>query len=516
MSAGPGSGELRVLLRAVTGKDASMSVRLLERAGIEALPCTGPRHLLQQIAGGAGALMVAEEALGEPGFEQVIVALRSQPAWSDLPAIVLARPGADSPAIARAMSELANITVLERPVRVAALVSVVRSALAARKRQYQLRAMLDGLREADLRKTEFLATLAHELRNPLAPLRNGLAILNRQEVERTRAMELYGMMERQVGHMVRLIDDLLEVSRITRGKLQLRLEPVDVVQVLRDAADVSRPLVEENGLELVLDLPQEPWPAMGDKVRLVQVFSNLLNNAARYSVRQGRIEVEMKREDGTGRVSIRDGGIGIAPADLPRIFDMFVQVSDASRAPRAGLGIGLTLVRTLVDLHQGEVSAHSEGLGHGSTFTVRLPLLPATEPVGPAPAQTPAVSGQQVLVVDDNRDAADSLASLLEMLGCTPQTAYSGAEALRLAVTTKPAIAILDIGMPDMDGCELARRIRSLPGTAGIYLVALTGWGQEPDRARVSAAGFDQHLLKPVAVEDLVRTLSAAVPAPQR
>lgn len=493
-----------------------MTVQLLERAGIAVQPCTGPQHLLQEIAKGAGALMVAEEALGEPGFEQVGAALRSQPAWSDLPVIVLARPGADSPAIARAMDELANVTVLERPVRVAALVSVVRSALAARRRQYEQRGTLEGLREADQRKTEFLATLAHELRNPLAPLRNALIILNRQEVDRPRALELYGMMERQVGHMVRLVDDLLEMSRITRGKLQLRLEAIDVVEVLRDAVEVSRPLIDEKGLELVLNLPPEPWPAMGDKVRLVQVFSNLLNNAARYSERNRRIQVDMMRERETGRVSVRDEGIGIAAADLRQIFDMFVQVSDASRAPRAGLGIGLTLVRTLVDLHGGEVSAHSDGLGRGATFTVRLPLLPAAEPVRPAGAQYPAASGHRVLVVDDNRDAADSLASLLEMLGSTPHTAYSGAEAFRLVEATRPTVAILDIGMPGMDGCELAQRIRAHPDAAGIYLVALTGWGQEPDRARVRAAGFDRHLLKPVAVDDLVRVLSEPPVPPAR
>ena len=504
------AGELRVLLRAATAKDGELIGSMLAREAVETTSCFTPEDLLREIARGAGAVVIAEELLYDPGFARVVAALQAQPDWSDLPVIVLARPGADSPAIARIMEALGSLTVLERPMRVATFISAVRAALAGRKRQYVLRATVEGLREADQRKTEFLATLAHELRNPLAPMRTALSVLMSRQPDPVTSRKFFEMMDRQVQHMVRLIDDLLEVSRITRGKIALQIHPIDLVEVLRDAADVSRPLAEAASQQLVLRLPAGRIHVAADKVRLVQVFANLMNNASRYSPAGTQIEIALAREGRDAEVVVRDYGIGIPQDMLGEVFELFVQVGDAARAAQGGLGIGLTLVRKLVELHGGSVEAQSAGTGQGSVFTVRLPTSEREEALAPAAAEPVDLQGQSVLIVDDNADAADSLALLVSMFGADVRVAYGGADALRLIDEARPEIGILDLGMPGMDGYELARRLRGSPETEGMFLVALTGWGQDSDRVKVSAAGFDRHLLKPVGIQDLAMALQEA------
>lgn len=504
------ASELRVLLKMVTSKDASMVIRLLARSGITAETCADASALAGEMSAGAGAVVIAEEVLADQGFGRVMFALRAQPPWSDLPVIVIARTGVDSIAITEAVEQLANLTVLERPMRASSLVSSVRTALAARKRQYQLRATLEGLHEADQRKTEFLATLAHELRNPLAPMRTGLTILSKMQPDPDKAQSLYAMMDRQLTHLVRLIDDLMEVSRITRGRIELQPSPVALDRVVLDAVEVSKPLLIAAGQELVLDLHCAPCTVNGDSVRLTQVFANLLNNASKYTPPAGRILVDMRSDDSTVAVQITDTGIGIPPHMLESVFDMFVQVSGTSRAAQGGLGIGLTLVRSLVELHGGRVSARSGGAGSGTTMTVELPLMPST-----VPAEQPALPdvthdsarGQRIFVVDDNRDAADSLAHLLGLMGAETSVAYGAREALAAMSVSPPTLAFIDIGMPVMDGYELANRIRAAHALAGTVLVALTGWGQTTDRERIMAAGFDHHLLKPADINELARVL---------
>lgn len=504
------TSELRVLLRMITSKDASMVIRLLARSGIEAQSCGDAAELAAEMSAGAGAVVIAEEVLADPGFGRVMLALRAQPAWSDVPVIVVARTGVDSIAITEAVEQLANLTVLERPMRASSLVSSVRTALAARKRQYQLRATLEGLHEADQRKTEFLATLAHELRNPLAPLRTGLTILARMNPSPEKAQSLYAMMDRQLSHMVRLIDDLMEVSRITRGKIELQAESVALDRVVLDAVEVSKPLFVAAEQELVLDLHCAPCNVHGDAVRLTQVFANLLNNASKYTPPNGRVVVTMRSDAGSVQVQITDTGIGIPPHMLDSIFDMFVQVSGTSRAAQGGLGIGLTLVRSLVELHDGRVSASSGGAGTGTTMTVELPLVPsATAARASASPAAPhqAAQGHRIFVVDDNRDAADSLAHLLGLMGADTSVAYGAREALAAMSADPPTIAFIDIGMPVMDGYELANRIRATPELADAVLIALTGWGQATDKERIMAAGFDHHLLKPADIHELARVL---------
>ena len=507
-----GPAEQRILVRAPTAKDGAMAETVLRRAGLDAHSFLALDTLVQEIGRGAGAIVLAEEALADPAAAALTRTLAEQAPWSDLPVLVLARQGADSRAIGQAMAIQANVTVIERPVRMASFVSSVRSAMRARMRQYDLRSLLQGLREADQRKTEFLATLAHELRNPLAPLLTAISLLARQDPQRPEPARHYAMMRRQINHMVRLVDDLMEVSRITRGKIELDLAAVELQRVVRDAIDLSRPLLDKAQHVLEVQVPDEPLLLHGDGVRLTQVFSNLLNNAAKYTPRAGHIAVVARRDGEHAVVEVRDDGIGIAPEMLDSIFDMFVQASGTTKSAQGGLGIGLTLVKSLVELHGGSVSVASDGLGRGAQFSVRLPMrASAATLTQPAPA-TPATAAPHAaltLVVDDNRDAADTLAEFIQALGHTVIVAYSGQDALRVLANTQPALAILDIGMPGMDGCALAQHIRHDPAHAGMLLIALTGWGQPRDRERTSAAGFDHHLVKPLDVDALVKILQA-------
>lgn len=368
-----------------------------------------------------------------------------------------------------------------------------------------------ALQEADRRKDEFLAILAHELRNPLAPLRNALSLMklvgnDPQALEQTR-----GIMERQLRQMVRLIDDLMDVSRISRGKIELRKERLELAAVIKDALETTRPLIEESGHELALTYPPEPLFLHADPTRLAQVFSNLLNNAAKYTGRGGHIRLTVEREENDVLVKVRDTGIGI-PADMiHRIFEMFTQVDRSLERPLGGLGIGLSLVRSLVELHGGSVEARSDGPGQGSELIVRLPVDPPARQAQPAreDGDHVAPARHRILVVDDNKDAADSLAMLLALQGSEVRTAYDGLEAVEAAAAFEPDVILSDIGMPRMDGYEAAQQIRQQCRGRKVVLVAMTGWGQEEDRRRSIEAGFDLHLVKPVDLAELERLLGS-------
>jgi signal transduction histidine kinase/CheY-like chemotaxis protein len=507
--------EQRILLNTVTVRDATITGSLLERAGIRSYACRSVVELARELERGAGALLIAEETLTDPDIGGVVALLRRQPQWSDLPVLIIAGSGLVSNAVLEALDMPANITVIERPLRIVALISAVRSALRARSRQYELRAVLEGLREADRRKTEFIATLAHELRNPLAPLSTALAILTLKPHEPEQARPHYEMMRRQISHMVRLIDDLMEVSRITRGKIELKTETVPLERILREAAELSRPALQSGGHELHMAAPEAAFFVRGDAVRLTQVFSNLLNNAAKYTPRGGRIDVHVERAGERVHVRVCDNGVGIPPDMLAAIFEMFVQVSNTSRAGQGGLGIGLTLVKSLVELHGGTVRASSEGEGCGTEIVVDLPLAAIDERAAELPRGGVRADqlGEQIMIVDDNCDAADSLSALLTSYGARTLVAYSGVSALEMLAANEPSVAILDIGMPGLDGYELARCVRNDPRHSHILLIALTGWGQPEDRSRIAAAGFDHHFLKPLDPEALIKTICERRPA---
>jgi PAS domain S-box-containing protein len=375
----------------------------------------------------------------------------------------------------------------------------------------------EALRQANRRKDEFLAMLAHELRNPLAPIRNALQVLKMARLDGATAERTREIMERQVHHLVRLVDDLLDVSRVMRGKVELRKEPVELASVVARAVETAQGLIEAQGQELTIRLPDESLPLDADPVRLAQVVGNLLTNAAKYTDSDGRISLTARREGGQAVLCVRDTGIGIPPDMLPKVFDLFVQVDHATTKAQGGLGIGLTLVKSLVEMHGGTVEAHSPGPGEGSEFVVRLPLLtreqdpPGKKEAGDQPQ--PHSSGRRLLVVDDNRDAAESLALLLRLQGHEVRVAHDGRAALEMVSSYRPEMIFLDIGMPGMDGYEVARRLKQMAGMPGVRLAALTGWGQQEDRRRTSQAGFDYHLVKPVepeALEELLATLKQA------
>ena len=400
--------------------------------------------------------------------------------------------------------------------RVVAASKIARDVTRQREADSERRRMEDSLRQlagdlaaADRQKNEFLATLAHELRNPLAPLGNMLEVLKRADGDaRTRALAVTTM-ERQLRQMVRLVDDLLDLNRITHNRLELRKDVVDLGGIVEHVVDASRPLADTSGHTITVAMPPAPIQLSADAVRLGQVFGNLLNNACKYTDHGGRITVRVERQGDDAVVTVSDTGAGIPADRLDGIFDMFMQVETSRERSQGGLGIGLTLVRRLAEMHGGSVEAQSAGPGQGSQFVVRLPIV--IEPrAAPQPAPPPVVADRRrILVVDDNRDAASSLAMLLELDGHSVVTAHDGASAFAAADAQRPEVALLDIGLPVITGDEVCRRIRQEPWGRGMILIALTGWGQAEDRTRTREAGFDGHLVKPVNSADLVTLLGS-------
>jgi PAS domain S-box-containing protein len=395
------------------------------------------------------------------------------------------------------------------------LATITRDITAQKRAEDELRRVAADLSEADHRKSEFLATLAHELRNPLAPIRTGLDMLRMAPADAAAAERVYGMMDRQLGHLIHLVDDLLDIARITRGKIELQKEPVLLRTIIATAVETSTALIEAHRHELSVALPPDPLELEADVTRMVQVLSNLLNNAAKYTPAGGRIRLSAWREDGHAVIAVADGGIGIPQESIGSVFEMFTQVRGSLDRAQGGLGIGLSLVRRLVELHGGRVSAFSGGAGQGSTFTVRLPLRPGT-PHAPAAGEQGGMAAAgpggplRVLVVDDNLDAADSLAALLDLLGHTTMVAHDGVEGLAAARAFCPDLVLLDIGLPGMSGHEVAREIRRSSALRHVVLIALTGWGAQSDQQQSQEAGFDQHLTKPVSLEALEQALAAA------
>ncbi|MDB5874911.1 MAG: hybrid sensor histidine kinase/response regulator [Ramlibacter sp.] len=395
----------------------------------------------------------------------------------------------------------------------------VAEAQAAAQRAHALVGALDAarasaaglneqLRREHSRKDEFLAMLAHELRNPLSPLVNSLGLLRMlKDLDPATVKRQLDIMGRQVDQLTRLVDDLLDVSRVSRGLIELRRERLPLAEVLDTAVEAARPAIEARRHKLQLFGERGPLHVNGDRVRLTQVFANLLQNAAKYTDPGGTISLGIVADSGRASVVVRDSGVGIPPSMLSRIFDLFEQVPVSLDRSQGGLGIGLTLVRTLAELHGGHVTAHSVGLGQGSTFTVSLPLVAAPVAGAPAPqGRALRPTDARVLVVDDNADAGDTLADMLRFMGAQARVARDGPEAITLAQSFAPDLILLDIGLPGMDGYEAARRLRELPGLQ-MRLVALTGYGSAQDRARSKAAGFDAHLVKPVSADYIEQML---------
>lgn len=387
------------------------------------------------------------------------------------------------------------------------------SEITERKRaEEELRRLAAELSSADQRKDEFLATLAHELRNPLAPIRNGLQILRLSGDDKETVEEIRTMMERQLAQMVHLVDDLLDVSRISRGKLELRKQRIELSSIVNNAVETSRPLIDASGHELTIIVPSESILVDADATRLGQVFSNILNNAAKYSEHGSRIRLAVDCQDSDVVVSIKDTGMGIPPDMLPKIFEMFTQVDRSLEKAQGGLGIGLSLVKRLVEMHGGSVVANSEGHGAGSEFVIRLPIALAMDQDSKLsideerPTNLPGQ--RRILVADDNQDAANTLAMILRIMGNEVRTVYDGLQAVQVAAVFQPDVIMLDIGMPMLNGYEACHRIREQPWSEKVVLIALTGWGQDEDKRRSQKAGFNHHMVKPVDPAALRKLLS--------
>ncbi|HVT39140.1 MAG TPA: response regulator [Gemmatimonadaceae bacterium] len=372
--------------------------------------------------------------------------------------------------------------------------------------------LTDRLREADRRKDEFLALLAHELRNPLAPVRNAVDIMRLKDYQDPDLIWCRNVIERQANHLTRLVDDLLDISRITQGKIKLRVEPTRIDAVVNGAVETSRPLIDSLKHELVIALPESPVWVRGDEVRLTQVIANLLVNAAKYQAERGRIELTVACEPEWVAITVRDRGIGIEPELLTEVFDLFSQGERTADRRQGGLGIGLSVVKNLVEMHGGNVHVASEGRGRGSEFVVRLPRITeatnGTRTHAADVASAPTGPPRRILVVDDNRDAAEGLAALLRLRGHEVLVAHDGPMALDITATEQPSVVLLDIGLPEMDGYEVCRRLRQ-QGLADAQIIAMTGYGQDRDRQRSKEAGFNTHMVKPVDIGEIITLLAA-------
>ncbi len=487
--------EQRIVIFAPVGKDARLIGQVLGRAGLDCHACPELGEVIAQLDQGAAALFVIEEAFNADFLRALTEYLAAQPAWSDLPVLVLSKEGLDSPGIRHIFERLGNVTLLERPVRGATLVSAALSARRARRRQYEMR-------EVDRRKDEFLAILGHELRNPLAPIRTAVDVLNTLPESSPRMHEIALIVERQVKHLTRLVDDLLDVARITNDKVVLKREWVALDTVLQHAVEICRPQMAAGGHVLDLRQPAGKVVLSGDRARLVQSLANVLGNAIKFSPPGAAIQLRAELEGSDIVLAVRDYGEGLEPEACARIFDLFAQGQAGRAHPLGGLGIGLSLAQRFTQMHGGTIRVHSEGRGKGCEFVLRMPIVVAErrsrDRVNASSAGMAAAQPMRVMVVDDNEDGADMLQVMLEMEGYMVAKAGTGQGAIALSQRFRPQAILMDIGLPDMQGYEAARRIRELPGGGDIVFIAMTGWGHDEARRHAAEAGMQHYLVKPV------------------
>jgi signal transduction histidine kinase len=494
--------ETRVLVTAPLGRDAKLVQQTLESADIPCQVCANLIDLRSEIVAGAGAVVLTEEALDRNGVEEVAEVVRGQLPWSQLPFLLLpaasARTEAVSARIARLM-EIADITILDRPIRRVTLISAVRAALRARGRQYQVRDLLLALESGVRDRDRFLAILGHELRNPLGAILLSIQLLEKKgsdALPRERAVIL-----RQARLLSRLVDDLLDVSRVTSGKIGLQRAPVDLRELAERCVQSVAVSAAAQRTELTLVSGDTAAVVQGDTIRLEQVMNNLLTNALKYTPPGGHVQVEVSAGPEEVVLRVSDTGVGIDPQTLPRIFELFAQADNSLDRAQGGLGIGLTLVRSLVELHGGSVSAGSPGRGEGSTFVVRLPRLRGAPPPKPAGASDAEerIAPRRILLIEDNADVREGLRLLLQETGHCVEAAEDGERGIAAAIAFAPEVALIDIGLPRMDGYSVAGRIREALGDR-VVLVALTGYGLPEDRLRAREAGFDAHVPKPATL----------------
>jgi signal transduction histidine kinase/CheY-like chemotaxis protein len=497
------------LVLAPTGRDGALTQALLEKAGLCCMVCTTLSELCERFErDGAAALLIAKEVFASDGLARLGDLLARQASWSDIPVLIFTGKAtgiAARPTTAQLLSSIGNVTLLDRPLRPVTMLSAARTALRARRRQYAARAELNAQRVAVRERDQFLAMLGHELRNPLSTIAMALHLDDDGKPSRYRAI-----LRRQTEHLTRLVDDLLDVSRVTSGKIVLRRQNVELSSLTRNVLQMLAPTLN-GALEIVQ--PDAAGPNVwvdADPARLQQVLTNLIQNAIKYTAADGKIEVTVAAEADCAVLRVRDSGVGLAPEMIERVFDLFTQVEHTLDRAKGGMGIGLTLVRSLVRLHGGTVAAESGGLGKGSVFTVTLPRIAHEDDVAPvterlertSDIQPTAAGSYDVLVVEDNEDSRELLAALLKKRGYRVFTADDGLSGVEQALEHTPRVLLVDIGLPGLDGYGVARRVRAQLGDR-VYMVALTGYGQPEDRKRALAAGFNLHLVKPIDVDTL-------------
>jgi signal transduction histidine kinase len=479
--------------------------RVLVHAGFEVIEAASGQGALDQVRARGPALVLLDVKLPDINGIEVCSRIKRDPQTRSTLVLQTSAAAVQSLDKVRALDGGAD-SYLTEPIEPAELVANVRALLRLHRAE-------EALRDADRRKDQFLATLAHELRNPLAPIRNAVELMDpKYHAAEPVVRDARMIARRQVEHLSRLVDDLLDVSRITHGKITLRMETVDIASAVATAVETNQPAIERKHHTLSVDLPELPCVIRGDPIRVSQVIGNLLSNAAKYTPDGGSIELGVRVVEGAVAIHVADNGIGIPREELADVFNLFMQSADSLARSEGGLGIGLSLARTLTELHGGTIEARSHGIGKGCEFVVQLPLAMTPEYAAAAAKQASAVDAPQskrrVMIVDDSVDGAESMSVLLEMLGHEVRVVYDGASALSAAPEFKPEVVILDIGLPDLDGYHVARALRAQPETAGALLVALTGYGQESDRQRTRAAGFDHHLVKPASLEDVERVIA--------
>ena len=502
-----------------TGRDGELVCTTLERAGIRSHGCKNAAELRSRVAEGCGAVLLAEEAVEDEAVSSFIQSLSDQPIWSDLPVILFSSHSRNAEKLLETLGTKLNITIVERPIRITMLVSAVRGALRARERQYQTRDLLLQLEQADRQKDLFLATLSHELRTPLNSIIGWIQILRSRKLDQVDVERAMEVIERNAKGQSEMISDILFVSRIITGKLEIKHEPIDVGEVVSAVVEMIRPSAEAKSLDLTVESGEfEPVPVEGDAERLQQVFLNLLTNAVKFTTDGGKIGINLRRAGSNVVVEIRDTGQGINPQFLPYVFERFRQADSTYTRRIGGLGLGLAIVRHLVELHGGTVTADSEGKDRGSVFSIRLPIADskrlapvnsAFQPTQLSPELTAKVRGMNILLVEDDKDSRDMLEMALSIYGVRVESAESAAEAFEKVRLSKPDVLVSDIGLPGEDGYDLIKKVRGLPDSEGgrTPAIALTGYVSVQDRKLALAAGYEDHVPKPVNPNVLLELL---------
>lgn len=509
-----------------TGRDAELVRSTLLEVGVVAETCLSFDDLLVSISEGPGVVLIAEEAVDEIALDKLVHALEAQPVWSDLPVLVFSSHGRNAELLLDELGGRINVTIVERPIRITMLISAVRGALRARQRQYQARDLLDQLEQADKQKDLFLATLSHELRTPLNSIIGWIQILRTRKLDPPAVEHAIEVIERNAKGQAEMISDILFVSRIITGKLEIKHEPIDVAAIVNTAVEMIQPSADAKSITLSVENADfDAVPVEGDGERLQQVFLNLLTNAVKFTPDGGKVCVGIKRSGSNIRVEVKDNGQGIKPQFLPYVFERFRQADSTYTRRIGGLGLGLAIVRHLVELHGGTVTAHSGGKGLGSVFTVTLPVADSRRlmlasnghrTAEISPDTVAKVSGLNVLLVEDDKDSRDMLETVLSIYGVQVESAESAAEALEKIKLRKPDVLVSDIGLPGEDGYDLIRKVRSLSERegGGVPAIALTGYVSVQDRNLALDAGFQDHVPKPVNPNLLLKLLATLRDAP--